>query len=165
MNMKSKDSDARLLIGLPYLEAYPKLFGRKDIFGVTRKDRDASSYGIVQSLTEFEENNGGMTPYTNGYPARSFFAIYHLIETPIGPLFNKMATQMELQPSAAGKLALKLPPIPFKYQLINGPIPLFLAEDPDGEPVARLLAAHHNDNGAALTESQDAWPWRPVGKK
>ena len=80
MNMKSNDTDARLLIGLPYAEKYPAIFFRKDLFGVTRKDKDASSYGIVQSLTQFTEADDAKTPYTNGYPARSFFAIYHLIE-------------------------------------------------------------------------------------
>ncbi|MFG6488311.1 hypothetical protein ACG04R_16610 [Roseateles sp. BYS78W] len=159
MNMKAKDSGARLLIGLPYAEGYPELFFRKDLFGVTRRDTSAASYGVVHSLTDFTESNGDRTPHTNGYPARSFFAIYHLIETPIGALFNKKATQMELQPGGDGKLALKLPPIPFKYSLINAPIPLHLASDPDGEPVADLVSAMHHDGGAAAVETSDAWPW------
>lgn len=160
MNMRSKDSDSRLLIGLPYAEKYPELFYRGDLFGETRDDQDASSYGVVQSLTEFSESNGEKTPNTNGYPARSFFAIYHLIETPMGNLLNKRATQMELQPSADGKLALKLPPLPFTYSLINGPIPLYLADNPSGEPIADLIAAHHRDRSAAVRETNDAWPWR-----
>jgi hypothetical protein len=159
MNMRAKDSDARLLIGLPYAEKYPHIFYRNDLFGETRRDSTASSFGVVQSLTQFTEPGGGRTPDTNGYPARSFFAIYHLIETPVGALFNKKATQMELQPSADGKLALKLPPMPFKYSLINGPIPLYDVNSPTGEPIADVVAAHHNDAGASVTESPDAWPW------
>ena len=159
MNMKAKDSDARLLIGLPYAEKYPELFFRTDIFGIDRRDESAASYGVVQSLTEFNESGGHKSPYTNGFPARSFFAIYHLIETPIGALFNKKATQMELQPSTDGKLALKLPPLPFNYSLINGPIPLFSVDEPDGQPIADLLAAHHNDQAAATVPTRDAWPW------
>ena len=159
MNMRSKETESRLLIGLPYAERYPELFFRRDLFGETRRDTSAASFGVVQSLTEFSESNGDKTPATNGYPARSFFAIYHLIETPIGPLFNKRSTQMELQPSADGKLALKLPPIPFKYSLINPPIPLFLASDPDGQPVADLISAAHHDGGAAAVPTSDAWPW------
>jgi hypothetical protein len=158
MNMKSKETDARLLIGLPYAEKYPEVFFRRDLFGETRRDTSASSYGVVQSLTDFVESNGEKTATTNGYPARSFFAIYHIIETPIGPLFNKRATQMELQPGGDGKLALKLPPIPFKYSLINPPIPLFLASDPDGKPVADLVSAMHHDAGAAMTPTTDSWP-------
>ena len=66
---------------------------------------------------------------------------------------------MELQPSADGKLALKLPPLPFKYALINGPIPLYLTDDPDGEAIADLVAAHHHDRAEAIAETDDAWPW------
>jgi hypothetical protein len=159
MNMKSKDTDSRLLIGLPYAEKYPQLFHRTDLFGETRKDKSASSFGMVQSLTEYTDLSGETSALLNGYPARSFFAIYHLIETPLGALFNKRATQMELQPTADGKLALKLPPIPFSYSLINGPIPLFLADDPEGEPVADLLAAKHHDGNSAVSPTADAWPW------
>lgn len=159
MNMKAKDSDARLLIGLPYAEKCPDLFFRDDIFGVDSRDESAASFGVVQSLTEFAELGGERTKLTNGYPARSFFAIYHLIETPVGALFNKKATQMELQPSTAGKLALKLPPLPFTYSLINGPIPLFLVDEPEGDAIADLVAAHHNDQAESTVATIDAWPW------
>jgi len=159
MNMQTASDAARLLIGLPYAEEFPELFYRGDLFGITRRDRDASSYGIVQSLTEYVGAGGERNVEANGYPARSFFAIYHIIDTPIGALFNKKATQMELQPNRDHKLALRLPPMPFRYDLINGPIPLFHVDDPDGDPVAELLSAHHHDSGAALAPTERAWPW------
>ena len=69
---------------------------------------------------------------------------------------------MELQPSADGKLALKLPPLPFNYSLINGPIPLFFADNPKGDAVADLTVAHHRDRAAATDVTDDAFPWRTI---
>ena len=69
---------------------------------------------------------------------------------------------MELQPQADGKLALRLPPLPFNYALINGPIPLYLANQADDEPIADLIMAHHRDEGAAFGATEDAWPWHPI---
>lgn len=158
MNMKHQDGQSRLLIGLPYAEAYPRVFYDESLFPEGRDD--GSSFGMVQSLTEFVDSETGVREAaTNGYPARSFFAIYHIIETPVGAFFNKKATQMELQPGKDGKLALTLPPIPFKYDLINGPIPLYDVEDPSGEAIADLVEAHHHDAGAASVATKDAWPY------
>jgi hypothetical protein len=157
MNMRGEDGSSRLLIGLPYAEAHPELFFRK---GLLEAGDDAQSYGVVQSLTEFATADGGVSLSLNGYPARSFFSIYHLIETPIGSLFNKRASQMELQPDAEGKLALSLPPIPFLYSLLNGPIPLYDVKEPDGEPLADLVAAHHEGKKSAQYPSMEAWPTR-----
>jgi len=150
MNMKDAASGAKLLIGLPYVEAYPDLFWKSGLF----QDKDASSYGVVQSLTTFAGD-----AKANGYPARSFFSIYHILETSQGVFFNKKPTQMELQPDKNGKLALTLPPIPFLYQLSNGPIPLFDVKNPNGQPVAEIIAAHHESSRAAATPSLDSWPW------
>jgi hypothetical protein len=158
MNMKHQDGASRLLIGLPYAEAYPRIFYDGSHFPEGRED--GSSYGMVQSLTEFTDPaTGTRETDANGYPARSFFAIYHIIETPVGAFFNKKATQMELQPNGNGKLALRLPPIPFNYALINAPIPLYDVADPSGEPVAELVDAHHHDAGAANMATEDAWPY------
>jgi hypothetical protein len=158
MNMRSRDSEARLLIGLPFAEAYPELFFSSGL--LDDDGRGAASYGVVQSLTAFVDSRTGVaTASLNGYPARSFFGIFHLIETPIGALFNKKATQMELQPDSSGKLALKLPPIPFLYQLVNGPIPLFDAREPDGEPIADLIRAKHGSDYASGQQSEFDWPW------
>jgi hypothetical protein len=157
MNMRAKDSPARLLIGLPYAEKYPELFFQTNIF---ENGDTASSYGVVQSLTEFSDSvTGDKTVSSNGYPARSFFAIYHILETKVGTFFNKKATQMELQPSEEGKLALALPPIPFVYSLINGPIPLFDVKDPNGDPIGELKAAHHESNRDARIPTEEAWPF------
>lgn len=123
MNMRGKDMEASLLIGLPYAERYPEIFFRRDLF--EGGGEDASSYGVVQSLTRIEDPaSGHPTTSLNGYPVRSFFGIFHIVETLAGAFFNKKPTQMELQPDAEGKLALTLPPIPFEYALLNGPIPL-----------------------------------------
>jgi hypothetical protein len=160
MNMRDREerSACRLLIGLPYAEKYPDIFFNKSHFEPGRTD--ASSYGVVQSLTEFKSNSTGRSDVdANGYPARSFFAIYHVLETSVGTFFNKKATQMELQPSPEGKLALTLPPIPFNYSLINAPIPLFDVRDPDGQPVGEVYAAHHESAGAASRPTPEAWPW------
>jgi hypothetical protein len=148
MNMRSKDGKSSLLIGFPYANKYPSVF-----FGGGFADdaTDASSYGLVASLTDFERENG--------YPARSCFAVYHILETEMGVFFNKKPTVMELQPSENGKLALTLPPIPFKYELINGPIPLYDIRNPEGAPVAEVVAAHHHDNGASRAPEKSAWPW------
>src|SRR5262249_43938590 len=148
MNMRERDSNCRLLIGLPYAEKYPELFFRQDIFNDGKTG--GSSYGIVQSLTEFDDpETGRRTTEANGYPARSFFAIYHILETKVGTFFNKKPSMMELQPNEQGKLALTLPPIPFNYQLINGPIPLFDVNHPDSSPVGELIAAHHESTQPA----------------
>lgn len=157
MNMRGEDGSSRLLIGLPYAEAHPELFFRK---GLLEAGDDAQSYGVVQSLTEFRKGDGGVSLSLNGYPARSFFSIYHLIKTSIGALFNKRASQMELQPDEDGKLALSLPPIPFLYSLLNGPIPLYDVKEPDGEPVADLVAAHHEGKKSAQHPGLEAWPSR-----
>jgi hypothetical protein len=158
MNMRSEDSPSRLLIGLPYAESYPEIFFGAPGFDGTPKD--ASSYGVVQSLVEPDEpvsDEDARRLY--GYPARSFFGIFHIIETPAGTFFNKKPTQMELQPDKDGKLALKLPPIPFEYALLNGPIPLYDVNDPNGEPVGDVRAAHHNSSEPAIRATSEAWPW------
>jgi len=160
MDMRGLDGHSRLLIGLPYAELHPEIFFRP---GLLEGGDDGQSYGVVQSLTEFiDPEVGGPTIRSNGYPARSFFAIYHLIETPIGALFNKRASQMELQPSADGKLALSLPPIPFEYTLMNGPIPLYAVEEPDGPPLGDVTLAHHRSGEAAQFASEAAWPWHAI---
>jgi hypothetical protein len=158
MNMRDTQSPSKLLIGLPYAEQYPSLFFNSNLFegGVS----SAYSYGIVQSLTEYTDPNRGVRDaIDNGYPARSFFAIFHILETPVGTFFNKKATQMELQPASSGKLALKLPPIPFLYALINGPIPLYDVNDPNGPAVGELISAHHRDDDEADMRTDEAWPW------
>lgn len=160
MDMRGVDGHSRLLIGLPYAELHPEIFFRSGLF---EGGDDAQSYGVVQSLTEFVDPElGEPSVRSNGYPARSFFAIYHLIETPIGALFNKRASQMELQPSSDGKLALSLPPIPFEYTLMNGPIPLYAAEEPDGPPLGDVTVAHHRSGEAAQFASEAAWPWHAI---
>ena len=157
MNMASPDGKARLLIGLPYAEKYPKLFSRADTFA--DGGRSAASYGAVASLTEFRNPfTRRRTALDNGYPARSLFAVYHILETPFGAFFNKKPTVMELQPGVDGKLALYLPPVPFKYELINGPIPLYDVNNPDGQAMAEIMAAHHNGKAAAI-ETLSSWPW------
>jgi hypothetical protein len=162
MNMRSADGSSRLLIGLPYVEAYPDLFRDGALFG--RGVRSAASHGVVQSLTEFgDPRTGRMNVESNGYPARSFFGIYHILETPMGAFFNKTPTQMELQPDRNGKLALTLPPIPFTYQLLNGPIQLFDVKNPRGEPVAEVVDAHHESSAAATRATPEDWPYRAVG--
>lgn len=148
MNMRAADRSAALLIGLPYAEKYPEIFFNPEIFG---REGDASSFGVVQSLVE------GSRP-TDGYPARSFFGIYHILETPFGTFFNKKATQMELQPDERGRLARALPPVPFRYELINKPIPLYRVEDPAGDPVAEIIAAHHESDRPAVHFTPDSWP-------
>lgn len=158
MNMRNSATGAKLLIGLPYAERFPSIFYQSALFpeGVT----SGASYGVVQSLTEFNDPvTQSREVHANGYPARSFFAIYHILETSVGTFFNKKATQMELQPGPTGKLALKLPPIPFLYSLINGPIPLYDVNEPTGEPVGEVIAAHHRDAGAATIATRDAWPY------
>ena len=158
MNMKHSDGKSRLLIGLPYLEDFPEIYFNSELY--PERIKDASSFGIVQSLTEFSDPIlETREEASNGYPARSFFAIYHILDTPAGTFFNKKATQMELQPSPSGKLALKMPPIPFSYNLINGPIPLYDVQNPDGKPIGNLVAAHHNDRGAARAPTDTAWPF------
>lgn len=159
MNMRSEDGSSRLLIGLPYVEAYPDLFHDGELFDGEVKS--AASYGVVQSLTEFvNPRTGRMDAAANGYPARSFFGIYHVLETPMGTFFNKTPTQMELQPDRNGKLALTLPPIPFSYQLLNGPIQLFDVNDPRGRPVAEVVDAHHESSAAAMRATPEDWPFR-----
>lgn len=159
MNMRSLDERSSLLIGLPYAERYPELFFHRSL--LESGPRGGASYGVVQSITAFPDPaTGERTVTSNGYPARSFFAIYHVIETPAGVLFNKKATQMELQPNREGKLATKLPPIPFIYRLLNGPIPLFDADDPNGEPVADLISAMHGSHKEASQPSSAEWPYR-----
>lgn len=161
MNMTSRDGKSRLLIGYPYAEKYAGLFFSDVVSG--NADRGAASYGIVQSLTEFTDpETGGVHVDTNGYPAKSVFAVYHILETTVGAFFNKKPTVMELQPDKAGKLALSLPPIPFEYNLVNGPIPLYDVNDPHSKPVAEVLAAHHNAQAAAVKESEEAWPFHQM---
>ncbi len=158
MNMRDATSGARLLIGLPYVQQAPDLFFRTGVFegGV----EGASSYGIVSSLTEFTNPATRRKEVdSNGYPARSVFAIYHLLETRIGTFFNKKPTVMELQPNREGKLAIKLPPIPFNYRLINGPIPLFDSRRPDGPAVAETITAAHGADRPA-TIPTPAWPFK-----
>lgn len=158
MNMRSLDERSALLIGMPYAERYPEIFFAESL--LESGPRGAASYGVVQSITSFADPaTGKRTIDSNGYPARSFFAIYHIIETPAGVLFNKKATQMELQPNRDGKLATKLPPIPFIYKLLNGPIPLFDVEDPDGDPVADLVNAMHGSHKEASRPTIDEWPY------
>lgn len=154
MNMQAREGNARLLIGLPFAESQPELFFS---IGAFDGGSDASSYGLVQSLVQLRDE--GDRRLARGYPARSFFSIYHLLETPVGTLFNKKATQMELQPDDNGKLALALPPIPFTYSLFNPPIPLYSVDDPQGEPLGEIVAAHHESNRAATAPS-DVWPFR-----
>jgi hypothetical protein len=158
MNMRDADSPSRLLIGLPYAERYPSLFFNSNLFEGGASS--AYSYGVVQSLTEYTDPATGVrNKRDNGYPARSFFAIFHILETSVGTFFNKKATQMELQTAPSGKLALKLPPIPFLYSLINGPIPLYDVNDPDGPAVGEVIEAHHRDNDEATARTNEAWPW------
>ena len=89
----------------------------------------------------------------------------HLPKAPIGALFNKTASQMELQPSSDGKLALSLPPIPFEYTLQNGPIPLYSVDEPDGQPLRDVTLAHHRATDGAQVASNQAWPWHVIDMK
>jgi hypothetical protein len=155
MNMKDSKSGARLLIGLPYADRYPEIFFNSKLFPSGAED--ASSFGVVQALMENQSGSPDQVRST-GYPARSFFGIYHILETPKGTFFNKKATQMELQPNKDGKFALTLPPIPFNYSLINDPIPLYDIKNPTGEPVAEIIAAHHESSREATRFSPDSWP-------
>ena len=161
MNMKAPGKSHRLLIGVPYAEKYPGIFYDSDLFD--GQSPDGQSYGVVSSLTDnVDEVTGKKEILSNGYPARSFFAIYHILETQVGAFFNKKATQMELQPDRHGHLALNMPPLPFEYALINGPIPLFDVNDPNGEPIADLVSAHHHDGKsveASMKPTDDAWPF------
>jgi hypothetical protein len=156
ISMKMDGLEGRLLIGLPFAEEYPEIFFNSELFpeGVNT----AASYGMISSLTNFPEPDDGLLP-TNGYPARSFFAVYHILETAFGTFFNKKATQMELQPDTEGKLALTMPPIPFQYSLINSPIPLYDVNDPFGDPVFAIRLAAHHDGGPAKALAEDDWPW------
>jgi len=158
MNVQDNSTGARLLIGLPYAEKYPEIFFKTGLLpeGV----RDAASYGVVQSLVDVSRLKPDQRAKA-GYPSRSFFGVYHILETPMGTFFNKKATQMELQPDSAGKLALTLPPIPFQYELINGPIPLYDIKNPDGQAVAEIVLAHHRSSAAA-SFSPESWPFRPT---
>jgi hypothetical protein len=153
MNMTDDTTGARLLIGYPYAEKYPGTFFNSSLF----PEGDAASYGVVTSLVDTEglsdDEIRGL-----GYPARSFFGVYHILETPMGVFFNKKATQMELQPDQNGKLALTLPPIPFLYSLINGPIPLYDINNPNGPAVAEVVAAAHGSDSPA-TFSVGSWPF------
>lgn len=159
MNMRASDEKSRLLIGLPYAEKYPEIFFDKKLFPNVQTGT-ASSYGVVQALTKFRnEETGEMDVNQNGYPARSFFGIFHILETPVGVFFNKIPTQMELQPSDDGKLARNLPPIPFRYDMVNSPVPLYDVKDPYGKAVAHVVAAHHHDKGAASVLTEEAWPF------
>ena len=157
MNMQSDDKSARFLVGLPYVERYPQLFAAERLFEGGRAG--ASSYGAVTSLTRYS----GDPVKANGFPARSSLALFHVIETPFGAFFNKKPAVMELQPDRSGKLALALPPIPFDYRLVNGPIPLYAVDRPDGDPVGELLgAAHVSHAGPASSGEPDrnTWPFR-----
>ena len=161
MNMRSLDGQSSLLIGLPYAERYPDLFFSTDV--LESGDKGAASYGVVQSLTRFERDQRTDNPTdANGYPARSFFGIYHVIETSVGAFFNKKATQMELLPNRQGKLATKLPPIPFIYKLLNGPIPLYDVKDPIGEAIGEVIQARHGSHKEAEEAIHDDWPNRQV---
>jgi hypothetical protein len=153
MNMKDDTTGARLLIGLPYAEKYPGTFFNSSLF----PEGDAASYGVVTSLVD---TTGLSDPEIRrlGYPARSFFGVYHILETPMGVFFNKKATQMELQPDQNGKLALTLPPIPFSYTLINGPIPLYDITNPNGPAVAEVIGAAHGSDSPS-TFSAGSWPF------
>lgn len=157
MNMRAEQGGAGLLIGLPYAEKYPEIFFNKKALGNDRDD--ASSFGMVHSLVTAD----GGRPETKdtskaGYPARSVFDVLHIVETPLGAYFNKKPTRMELQSDKDGKLALTLPPIPFSYRLVNGPIPLFDVKNPDGKPVAEIIAAHHDSGNAMPGPREDSWP-------
>jgi hypothetical protein len=153
MNMKDDTTGARLLIGLPYAEKYPEIFFKSSLF----PEGDAASYGVVTSLADTEGLSDDEIRAL-GYPARSFFGVYHILETPMGVFFNKKATQMELQPDQNGKLALTLPPIPFLYSLINGPIPLYDINNPNGPAVAEVIGAAHGSHTHA-TFSAESWPF------
>jgi hypothetical protein len=158
MNMRTEDGKSSLLIGLPYVEAYPTLFFQKDLFG--DGSTSASSFGVVQSMTEIKHPvTGQMAVRDNGFPAYSIFGIYHILETPLGVFFNKKLTQMELQPDQDGKMALALPPIPFEYKLANAPIPLFDVKDPHGNPVAEVTTAAHGCAAAPKEISPEEFPF------
>ena len=158
MDMRDSTNRANLLIGLPYAEKYPKVFFDTALLGTGISG--AASYGIVQSLTSFTDPVTGQPSIKlNGYPAKSFFAVYHILETKFGTFFNKKATQMELQPNEEGKLALTLPPLPFNYELINAPIPLYDINDPNGPAIAEITLAHHNAKLASSRAIEGRWPW------
>lgn len=152
MDMRSSDGASRLLIGLPYAQEYPGLFFGEIPSGSERSG--AASFGTVASLQGREapsrrwrwwpsrpRNRGGL-----GYPARSAFAVYHILESPIGALFNKKPTVMELQPDDSGRLALTIPPPNFLYRLVNGPIPLYLVDEPNDDPIAEIEDAFHGND-------------------
>lgn len=160
MNMRSADGASALLIGLPYAEKYPGLFRSTAVIG---RPTGAASYGVVQSLTEYRDPVTNATSLErNGYPARSIFAVFHILETKIGVFFNKKPTVMELQPDVNGKLALSLPPIPFRYALANGPIPLFDVNDPNAPAIAEINEAHHESLRAATAPTGEDWPYKEI---
>jgi hypothetical protein len=159
MNMQALDGSSSLLIGLPFAERYPDLFFSEVVSG--DENKGASSYGVVSSLTQFTDiRTGQKTERSNGYPARSIFAVYHLLESKVGTFFNKKPTVMELQPDPQGKLALTIPPHNFIYKLINGPISLYDVREPRGEPVAVLKVAKHGKGDVAAQFNPKAWPFR-----
>lgn len=149
MNMRSDDGKSSLLIGLPYAQKYPQVFSRE---GFADGAKDAMSFGVVSSIKD--------VPGENGFPARSCFAVYHILETEFGVYFNKKPTVMELQPTNDGKLALTLPPIPFRYELVNGPIPLYDIRNPEGPPIGEVVAAHHESSSHVRAIEKGSWPWR-----
>jgi hypothetical protein len=134
ISMIMTDGTNNLLIGLPYAERYPEIFFNNTLFV---GGSPAFSFG------EMESTIASTDTATVGFPARSYFNVFHILETPFGVFFNKQFSQMELGP-LDGHLALEMPPNGHTYDLINGPILLFDVNNPNGPAVAILEEAHHH---------------------
>ncbi len=110
--------------GQPALDLLTAL-GRPDLF--------TPSLGDVESL----DLTGAGAPGTD-FPADSFFDVFTVIETLLGPLFNKeplrVASEIDCFPPTAF----------YPHESITGfAVPLFSVGDPDGLPVAFLTTAVH----------------------
>lgn len=144
VHMHMTDGTNNLLIGLPYAQTYPDLYFDPNIF--IGGAPNANSFG------EMEAESSNTACGATGFPARSYFDVFHILQTPLGTFFNKKFSQMRLQP-LNGVLAVELPPYGYTYTLVNGPIELYDINDPHGPPVAEVIAAAHgvhNDDTAAL---------------
>lgn len=126
VSMVMTDGVSNLLIGIPYANKYPSIFFDQNLFV---GNSPAFSFGEMESM---------ILDTVTGFPARSYFDVFHILETPFGTFFNKQFSQMLLEG------ALNMPPDGQTYDLINGPIDLFDVNNPNGLAVARVINAHHH---------------------
>ena len=111
--------------GQPALD-FLSAIGRPDLF--------TPSLGEVES----KDLTGAGAPATD-FPADSFFDVFAVVETPLGPLFNKEPLLV------VSRGILGFPPIAFYPHQSTTPfaVPLFSLADPDGPPVAFLKRSVH----------------------